>query len=194
MAQGDHDEALRDASGEARRMGRLVSDLLTVARGGTVQEAFQAVRLDGLLEGAWRTARLLSERRRFDLGVLESATIDGDQDALKQMALILLENAVKYTPDDGLVRLESKLLAGWVEFSVSDGGFGIPAEELPRIFERFYRADLARTHGNHPGGNGLGLTIAKRIAENHGGEIRVESEFGRGTTFTVRLPVVVNQD
>ncbi len=113
----------------------------------------------------------------------------GDADALKQLAVILLENAVKYSPDGGTVQLESKVADGHVQFTVGNTGPCIPAVDLPQVFDRFYRVDLARAHARDPGGSGLGLTIAQRIVHNHDGEISVSSDPETGTRFTVRFPI-----
>jgi signal transduction histidine kinase len=101
------------------------------------------------------------------------------------LLLNLVDNAIKYTPSGGDVTLTLKREAGWVLVSVADTGCGIPEEDLPHIFERFYRADRSRAR---PGGAGLGLSIAKWVAEAHGGELEVESEVGQGTVFTLYLP------
>ena len=134
----------------------------------------------------------MSERRRFDLGALEACLASGDADALKQLVLSLLENAVKYTPDDGTVRLELRVVDGFAQITVSDTGAGIEPEDLPKVFERFYRTDRARSRLNGPAGTGLGLTIAKQIVERHGGTIWLESELGVGTSAFVRLPLIGN--
>jgi PAS domain S-box-containing protein len=190
MSAEDRAESLHDAWAEAGRMVRLVNDLLAAARGEGRELRHRPIALEEVLGAAWRGAQALSEDRQFELGGLVPAGVLGDPDAIKQLALILLENAVKYTPDGGTVRLQVSTLGGWAEFRVSDSGIGIAAEDVPHVFERFYRADPSRSRGSDPGGSGLGLTIARRIVEDHGGDIRLESELGRGTVFTVRLPLV----
>jgi len=100
--------------------------------------------------------------------------------------LNLVDNAIKYTPEGGRVTLSWRREDGWVRVDVSDTGVGIPPEDLPHIFERFYRVDKARSRER--GGTGLGLSIAQWIAHAHGGRIEVESQVGQGTTFTVWLP------
>ncbi|MDH7475834.1 MAG: ATP-binding protein, partial [Anaerolineae bacterium] len=110
----------------------------------------------------------------------------GDRQRLQRVIANLLDNALKYTPAGGEVTLSLQREPGWVCLSVSDTGIGIPPEDLPHIFERFYRSDKARTRGK--GGTGLGLAIAKWIAEAHNGRITVESAPNRGSTFTVWLP------
>jgi len=182
-------EMLGDAEREATRLTRLIADLLAVARGEAREEIeLERVALEQSLEAAWRTARSLSERRRFDLGTLKPMVVLGDPDALAQLFLILLENAVKYSPEDGAVRLETIERDGWAEVRVYNDGAGISSDELERVFERFYRTDRARSRTGGAMGTGLGLTIARQIVERHGGRVWLESEGGRGTTAVVRLP------
>ena len=101
----------------------------------------------------------------------------------------LLDNAVRYSRARGSIEISVREVDGSVALTVQDTGIGIPSRELPRIFERFYRVDRARSR--ETGGTGLGLAIVKHVAENHGGTVTVESELGRGTTFEVRLPMIV---
>jgi len=114
--------------------------------------------------------------------------LKGDQDRLIRLFLNLLDNAVKYTPAGGNVTAVVSRRGCGVEVAVMDTGSGIPPEHLPHIFERFYRVDKARSRSE--GGVGLGLAIAEHIAELHGGSIRVASELGKGTIFTVSLPAI----
>ena len=107
-----------------------------------------------------------------------------DRTRIRQALSILLDNAVKYTPEGGEVKVEIREREGWAEVVVSDTGVGVPAEQLPLIFERFYRADKARRRG----GVGLGLAIARQIIEAHDGRIEVRSEPGRGSTFVLGIP------
>jgi PAS domain S-box-containing protein len=193
MPPEDRVEALGEAMSEAKRMGRLVEDLLAIARGEAGNASFGPVQLEDALQAAWRVAQSLSKRKKFELGVLDSAVVNGNPDQLKQLALILLENAIKYTPDGGTVRLDMRVENDHAHFVVSDTGAGISVVDQPRVFERFFRAETSRTRGADPGGTGLGLTIAKRISENHGGTISLESALGRGTSVTVRLPLVVGE-
>ena len=189
IADEERIEMLGDAEREATRLTRLIADLLMVARGEAREEIeLERVALEQSLEAAWRTARSLSERRRFDLGTLKPMVVLGDPDALAQLFLILLENAVKYSPEDGAVRLETIEREGWAEVRVYNDGAGISSDDLERVFERFYRTDRARSRTGGAMGTGLGLTIARQIVERHGGRVWLESGEGRGTTAVVRLP------
>ena len=189
IADEERREMLTDAERETTRLTRLIADLLTVARGEVREEIEpERVALEQSLEAAWRTVRSLSERRRFDLGTLQPMVVLGDPDALQQLFLILLENALKYSPEDGVVRLEALECEGWAEVRVFNDGTGIAPDELERVFERFYRTDRARSRSGGATGTGLGLTIARQIVERFGGRVWLESEGGRGTTAVVRLP------
>jgi two-component system phosphate regulon sensor histidine kinase PhoR len=118
--------------------------------------------------------------------------LTGDPDKLKQMLINLVENAIKYTPEKGCVTVEACNASDpeggdMIAFNIMDNGIGIPRQNIPRLFERFYRVDKARSR--KIGGTGLGLAIVKHIVILFNGEIEVQSELGRGTTFTVTLPV-----
>jgi PAS domain S-box-containing protein len=180
---------LADASREAARLGRLVTDLLALARGDAgVSLSLGPVALHEVLEQAFHTAQGWGSAHRLTMEALEPVIIEGHRDRLAQLAIILLENALKYTPRGGMVHLSCTRNEDSVEFRVSDTGPGIAPEDLERVFERFYRADRSRTPGEDPGGTGLGLPIARWIAVQHGGAVWLESELGAGTTAVVRLP------
>jgi signal transduction histidine kinase len=143
------------------------------------------VELAPLVREVARQARFLSDGHvEVSLDQVDEARVDGDPDHLKQLMLILADNAVKYTPPGGHVSLAARQDNGHLRLEVADSGVGIRPEEQARIFERFYRADPARS----PGGAGLGLAIARWIAEEHGGTIAVQSSPGRGSLFRVELP------
>jgi two-component system, OmpR family, sensor kinase len=181
-------ESLAAIGNETARMRRLVNDLLLLAQADAgLQLQLQPVELDTLILDVYRQGQVISQGTgvRVRLGAEDQAVVLGDADRLRQLLLNLVDNAIKYTPSDGDVTLTLKREAGWVLVSVADTGCGIPEEDLPHIFERFYRADRSRAR---PGGAGLGLSIAKWVAEAHGGELEVESEPGQGTVFTLYLP------
>jgi len=178
-------QALADLAGEAARMGEMVTSLLTLARADAGQEVtLRLLPLRPLMEEAARQARLLATGHEVALAAVAEVTARADADALRQLLLILIDNALKYTPAGGVVTLALGREGNEARFSVADTGMGIAPEDLPRIFERFYRADAAR----EVGGSGLGLAIARWIAAQHGGRIDVTSVPGRGSMFTVILP------
>ncbi len=187
---GDTDpQSLAAVQVEISRMTRLVGDLLLLARadsGGLPLES-KPVELDNILFDVYRQVRLLDPPVYLELRDVDQVIVLGDADRLKQLFLNLVENATKYTPEGGEVILSLSKNDGRAQFEVTDTGIGIPSENLPHIFDRFYRVDKARTRAQ--GGSGLGLSIAKWIAEAHGGDITVSSKIGKGTTFKVNLPL-----
>jgi two-component system, OmpR family, sensor kinase len=186
LAPSDRQEAILEAGREARRLVRLVADLLALARADAgVELRRQPVELDRILLDALSEARHFTQGQRFEVEVLEPTSVDGDPDRLKQLFLILLDNAMKYAPD-AAVAVSLRRDGSTAEVAVRDAGPGIAANDLPHVFERFYRADPGRSRD--PGGTGLGLPIARWIAEQHGGKVELASEVRRGTTATVRLP------
>ncbi len=186
MDPTDRSDSIAQIAAESQRMSRLVGDLLTLARadaGGDLHVAPVAV--GPLVESAVAAARHLGQAALILPDALPPLTICGDADRLKQLLLILLDNALKYTPPGGQVTVQVAQQAQHVAISVADTGVGIAAADLPHIFERFYRADPARTAG----GTGLGLAIAGWIVQAHGGHIHVASTPGMGSVFTVLLPL-----
>ncbi|GGJ29067.1 PAS domain S-box protein [Deinococcus roseus] len=186
----EQQEILRDVQREATRLGRLVHDMLQLARGdagAALRE--EEIDLKRVVLNAWREIERISNQHEFVLGPLDPVTTIGDADRLMQLTLILLENAVKYSPDGGRISLSLTATEDQVHLLVQDTGQGIGAQDLPRVFERFYRADQSRHRSEDPGGTGLGLPIAKWIVEGHGGRIWIESEPGKGTTVHTVLPL-----
>jgi two-component system phosphate regulon sensor histidine kinase PhoR len=131
-----------------------------------------------------------AEEKGVSVGVEAPAglALTGDRTRLRQALANLVDNAVKYTPPGGAVTVTAHRLNGSVEVEVHDNGVGIPAEHLPRLFERFYRVDTSRSRADD-GGTGIGLAIARSVVEAHGGHIHADSEPGEGSTFTFELPV-----
>jgi two-component system sensor histidine kinase SenX3 len=115
-----------------------------------------------------------------------NVVVRGDRRQLVSAVHNLVDNAIKYSEDESSVQVSVEESNGWVDISVADHGIGIPSRDLERIFERFYRVDRARSRDT--GGTGLGLSIVRHVAGNHGGEVRVVSREGEGSTFTLRLP------
>jgi len=178
-------QAVADLAGEAERMGGLVDDLLTLARADAGQElTLRPTPLLPVLEEAYRRARTLATGQRVALERADDAMALANAEALGQLVLILVENALKYTPSDGRVALALRLDGAEARLAVADTGPGIAPADLPHIFERFYRAEAARATS----GSGLGLAIARWLAERQGGRIDVVSAPGQGSVFTVVLP------
>jgi signal transduction histidine kinase len=188
LPAAERQEALREASRETRRLVRLVADLLVLARADAgLPLARRRVLLDQVILEVLDQARHLARGQELTVEALESLAVDGDADRLKQLFLALVDNAVKYTPPTGTISLALRRHGSFAEVVVRDTGVGVAAEELPRAFERFYRGSVARARD--PEGTGLGLSIAQWIATQHGGEITLSSQPGRGTTASVRLPL-----
>src|ERR1043166_6933488 len=186
--------ALEEWMDEINRMTELVDALLTLARAdeGLVRLHQEPVDLRALILETEETGELLAEPAGIEVSADAPvapviAPVDGSR--IRQLVMNLLTNAVKYTPAGGRVRLWLERDDGRVRFGVSDTGIGIAPGDLPHIFDRFWRADSARTRTGERPGVGLGLAICKWIAEAHGGTIEVQSRPGRGTTFSVTLPV-----
>lgn len=175
---------------ESKRMGKLLEDLLTLARSDSNQLELQCsvLSLDSMLLDLTKQFRLLAVIKEIEIEVTlrEPLQIWGDDSRIRQLLVILLDNALKYTPPHGKIEVTGKSSAHHVSVVVSDTGGGIPKEELPYLFERFYRGDKSRSRNE--GGTGLGLSIAKWIVDAHGGTIRVESKLGAGTRFELHFP------
>lgn len=179
---------VRAASDETERMSRLVFDLLSLARADAGQRLqMRAVELDRLLLEVYGEAKLLAKDTRLVIGEIDEVTVQGDSDRLKQLILALADNAIRYTPPGGQISLALRKDVELAILEVADTGTGISSEDLPHIFERFYRANKARASDDM--GTGLGLAIAKWIVDEHGGEIAVASLPGQGSTFTIHLPL-----
>lgn len=188
MPEADRREAVNEASREAGRLSRLVAELLALARADAgVALRLRSVDLDRVALEAVQEARHLPGRHKIEIAKLDPVRLSGDPDRLKELLLILLDNAVKYTPEQGLITLRLDRNGNRAQVAIHDTGIGIRAEDLPHVFERFYRADPARS--SDPGGSGLGLAIARWIAERHGGSLAIASEPGKGTEATVSLPL-----
>ena len=186
----DHEEcraALGSRREELQRMSRIIDDLLTLSQFDHGQQTLQCKPLDfsDLIIEVCEQQRIQAKSKGVELELAKTvpAMIEGDDSRLRQMVRNLLDNAIKYTPGGGKVSVELAQANGNFELRVSDNGIGIPHEDLPHIFDRFYRADKARTRAE--GGTGLGLSIVKQVAEGHGGSVTVSSEVGTGTVMTV---------
>ena len=185
--------ALEEALAETTRMADLVESLLTLARAdeGRFDLHREPVDLEAFVHDIYETAVLLGEGANVNVSMAPtpSVTVQGDKARLRQLFLNLVTNAIKYTPSGGKVELSLTCVDNISSFSVRDSGIGIAAADLPHVFERFWRADQARSRVGERGGVGLGLAISQYIAQAHGGSLTVKSRLGRGSTFTVALPV-----
>ena len=187
MTLEDRDEALKETHQEAVRLSRLVGDMLALARGDAGDGLRKdPVRLDRVLEAAFHTVRAMGSPHTLERGSLPEVAVVGDADRLKQLVLILLENALRYTPDGGRVLLTLERGEHLATVRIVDSGIGIATEDLEKVFERFYRTDKARVRVN--AGTGLGLPIARWIVAQHGGRVWLESGLGQGTTAVFELP------
>jgi signal transduction histidine kinase len=194
-------EALQHAAqvvfDEAQRLHRLVEDLLELARMDAGQIDFHHDRVEITVLLSAVVERLGVKAAKAGVDVIQKVgqlpVLIGDGDRLAQVFMNLIDNAIKHTPDGGQVSLWGEYAEGWISIHVEDTGPGIPEEELSRIFERFYQLDKARP-GGMDRGVGLGLAITREIVRNHQGRMVAQSELGRGSRFTVQLPVVRADD
>ena len=186
------EESLTSIDQEAGRLTRLVGGLILLiqAESGKLALNLKPVELDTLLLEVFHEMRILAGTNvRLKLADIDQVQVNGDRDRLKQVLLNLVGNAIQYTPQGGEVYMSLAIIGEQVRIIVRDTGPGIPAEDLPYIFERFYRAEKSRTR-TRTSGFGLGLSIVQWIVENHGGTIKVESKEGQGTTFAIWLPLL----
>jgi two-component system sensor histidine kinase VicK len=186
----DHAQLFEEIVTESKRMSRMVEDLLFLARSDSASPPldFKTVAVEPLLAELGGRAEALAQERgaRLKTELGGDGFVKVDSQKIEQAVLILVDNAAKYGPPGGTVTLASSVRSGELRISVEDHGPGIPKEELPRIFERFYRLDKARSR--QLGGTGLGLPIAKTIVEAHGGRIEAVSQPGKGTRISLCLP------
>ena len=183
------EEGIAAIAQETDSMKELVESLLFLARHDKKTLMMEMTRFDALEVAAelHREAAMVTPEDRFLLSPAESCPIEADRNMIKQVMRILCDNAVKYTPKGGTITIGVRQENDSCILSVSDTGPGIPAEELPKIFKRFYRSDSARK--SEGGGHGLGLSIARIIVKAHSGKLRVRSKVGSGSTFLVELPI-----
>jgi signal transduction histidine kinase len=190
------EDSVRVMSATVDRLSRLVDGLLETARWRSIgAHDRDLVNVALLLEEICEECAILAESQNVALSATaEPISLRGDCDKLKEVILNILSNALKHTPAGGAIRLTARLHGGEAEIAVADTGVGIAAEDIPHIFERFYRtggdarADTLHDAPSH--GTGLGLYISRQIVEAHGGTITVKSALGKGSRFTVRLPLI----
>ncbi|MFP5489683.1 MAG: sensor histidine kinase [Acidimicrobiia bacterium] len=192
------DRVVQRMIAEAERAARTIDDLMELSRielGGEREPEMMTI--DEIVAGALERVEELSAQRGIGVSRLDPVEADGnrtgalrlvgDRRQLVSAVGNLVENAVKYSREAGTVQIRVTQTGGWVEIAVADQGIGIPQRDLDRIFERFYRVDRARSRST--GGTGLGLSIVRHVATNHGGDVRVASTEGEGSTFVLRLPL-----
>jgi heavy metal sensor kinase len=190
-------EELQDAMGrilrESKRTTALVDDLLLIARSDSDQAAFErnSIDLSSMLNDVSTQASTLAQAKHIKIVPKipnQAVVIAGDELSIRRLFMALVDNAVKYTPEHGTVWIHLDIENKQAVIQIRDTGLGISNDDLPRVFDRFWRADKVRSRDE--GGTGLGLAIAKGITERHGGTLRVESQLGHGSTFSVRLPLL----
>lgn len=191
LPESERRELIADAAAEVERMGAMVADLLSLARaesGGQLE--FAVLALDEVVIESVRQQRVTASAVNLQLGRVDPVRVSGDRDRLKEACLVLLDNALRYTPPGGSVTVTLHAAGGRARIIVADTGIGLDPEDIPRIFDRLYRGKRARALG--PSGTGLGLAIAQWIVRSHGGEIELANRWdgGTGTEATIELPTV----
>jgi two-component system sensor histidine kinase VicK len=182
---------LKVINSESDRMTRLVKDLLQLSKLDYDKMEWNMKRLNvlNLIKDCIVKMEIAASQKNqalFFEAPEELCEINGDKDRIEQVIINIISNAIKYTPENGSIKVMTKIKGNNVEIRIADTGMGIPKEDLPRLFERFYRVDKARSRAM--GGTGLGLSIAKNIVEAHKGSIRIESEYGKGTEVIMDFP------
>jgi heavy metal sensor kinase len=176
---------------ESQRMARIINDLLMLAQSDVGQLPLMkgVVHLDEMVRQIHLDVPSMSDRKvEIRLGPVEPLWVEADRERLRQLFYVLIDNAMTYTPEGGSLTISLRQVGNFAELKFADTGIGIPPEDLPHIFERFYRVDKARSR--EAGGTGLGLSIANWIVEAHGGTIQVKSKMGKGSIFAVYLPLL----
>ena len=188
----EYEKSLEVVSQEVDYITNMLGNLLSMARSESGKEPlnFQNINIKDVLNDLSPNVAVLARDKgqQIKISLAENLPVEGDRVKLKQLFMNIFENAVRYTPAGGTIAVSAISSKGLAVVSISDNGIGIPSDQLPLIFERFYRVDKARSRSE--GGAGLGLPIAKQIAEVHGGRIEVESEVGKGSTFRVFIPLI----
>lgn len=174
--------------GEVERLTRILEDLLILSRAESKQPERNAFALHQLIRDVVERFQSQSEKAGIHLlyRIPASLPVVANRDQIEQVLVNLIDNAIKYTPGGGEVTVDAEVQEHQIVVKITDTGIGIMSQDLPRLFERFYRVDKARSRQS--GGTGLGLSIVKHIVETHGGSVQVESEFGRGSAFSFTLP------
>jgi heavy metal sensor kinase len=191
--EADYRETLQIIEQQTARLSRIVDDMFTLARADAANVPVRdtPMYLDEVVDEVVRAARVLASARRVSIeaAAVDSAAFVGDEDLIRRMIVNLIDNAVRYAPDGGTVRVTLDQAGAGYRMSISDNGAGIPEQIQPHIFERFYRGDAARaTNAGEGDGAGLGLALSRWIARIHGGDVALASSSASGSTFTISLP------
>ena len=190
--EADYRHTLTIIEQQAARLSRIVEDLFTLARAdaGNYPVRMQPLYFDELIHEVVAAARILAATRQITIDVTDvpPVSITGDEELLRRLVVNLLDNAIRHSPDGGRVHIELHATDVRCQLTVSDSGPGIPEENQPHIFERFYRVDAARARGGADGGAGLGLALVRWVATVHGGEVELSRSSPHGSSFTVVLP------
>lgn len=183
------DEAIAAILNETQAMKELVENLLFLARHDkkTLKLEMQPFSAAELVRETVKETELIARGHRVETGAMDDCTLNADRASIKQALRIFLDNAIKYTPEGGILYISCQVIGGECRIAIRDTGVGISKADLPRVFDRFYRADQARS--GQAGGHGLGLSIARIIVSSHGGRIHVRSKLHHGSTFTIALPL-----
>ncbi len=179
------DEAIVEIKAETKQMQELIEKLLFLARGdqGRLDISLEEINLTVLIKDLCKDASIMQSGRIFECEVEDDVYMLGNEQMMIQMMRVFIENAIKFTPEDGTITIGAKLIGTKPLVYVADTGIGIPREDLPKIFDRFYKADKSRQ--NRMQGSGLGLSIAKWIIDKHNGRVKVHSKVGEGTRIEV---------
>lgn len=177
---------------ESGRLTRLIDELLNISKieDHKMTPSWQPVALNEIIEQAVTVLQPRAEEKNLAIKVMlpeKLPPVQGDPDMLRQVLINLIDNAVSYTQAGGLIQVSAEVAGDQIKVAVQDNGIGIPEDSIPRVFERFYRVDRARSR--EQGGTGLGLSIVKHIVDAHHGQVQVKSKVGEGSTFTFSLPV-----
>ncbi|MFA5009782.1 MAG: ATP-binding protein [Patescibacteria group bacterium] len=189
LTKVDTEALLRSNLEEVARLKTLSDGLLKLARDGGSQDSWKKLQLKHLIAIALKSIVPLADQKSIEIvDQTTNVQLQGDQTSLVELLVILLDNAVKYSGPNTKIDLTTQRSSANVSLAITDQGQGIKTSDLPHIFDRFYRADTSRSKAK-TNGYGLGLSIAKKIVDAHGGKIEVKSEIGKGSTFVVKLPL-----
>lgn len=188
------EEGISSIKSELSNMTKLLDTLFFISKSDNEILKLEKTKfwLNELIVEVIKESKLVTDRHEIYFDMNDSIMIEGDKRLIKQMLRAIIDNSIKYTPPGGRIKINSSAINDYIVITISDTGLGIPKEDLPHIFDRFYRVDKARSR--KLGGTGLGLSIVKWIAEIHGGTITAESEKGKGTEMTVKFPFPINSE